>query len=102
MVSPMDIILRTVLEGHTACVSAVDLDEKYLVSASWDKTIKVCVGEGGEGEGGGERYKQGESGKEGGDEWGEVDGGRRETCIRLEHVHTDIAFSLRISCVLGW
>jgi len=48
MISPMDIFLRKVLEGHTESVYAVDLDEKYIVSGSYDKTMKVCVGERGE------------------------------------------------------
>ena len=42
MFSPMDIFLRKVLEGHTGSVNAVDCDEKYIVSGSDDKTIKVC------------------------------------------------------------
>ena len=42
MFSPMDIFLRKVLEGHTRSVNAVDLDEKYIVSGSLDRTIKVC------------------------------------------------------------
>ena len=42
MVSPMDIFLRKVLEGHMGSVNAVDFDEKYIVSGSDDKTIKVC------------------------------------------------------------
>ena len=41
MFSPMDIFLRNVLQGHRD-VSVVDFDEKYIVSASDDKTIKVC------------------------------------------------------------
>ena len=51
MTSPMDIFLRKVLKGHTGIVLAVDCDEKYIVSGSDDKTIKVCVGEGREREG---------------------------------------------------
>jgi len=51
MISPMDILLRKVLEGHTDYVLAVDFDDKYIVSASADMTIKVCVGEGREREG---------------------------------------------------
>ena len=46
MISPMDIILRKVLKGHIGIVWAVDFDEKYIVSGSVDKNIKVCVGEG--------------------------------------------------------
>ena len=42
MISPMDIFLRKWLEGHTSSVYAVDFDEKYIVSGSYDKTIKVC------------------------------------------------------------
>lgn len=33
--------LRTVLVGHRAAVNVVDFDEKYIVSASGDRTIKV-------------------------------------------------------------
>ena len=40
-ISPVDIILRMVLKGHTVSVYAVDFDEKYIVSGSWDRTIKV-------------------------------------------------------------
>ena len=29
--------------GHRAAVNVVDFDEKYIVSASGDRTIKVCV-----------------------------------------------------------
>ena len=57
MISPIDIILRKVLKGHTGMVFAVDFDEKYIVSAgSGDSTIKVhmCVCVGGGGGGGGE------------------------------------------------
>ena len=43
--SPMDIILRKVLRGHTDSVYAVDFDEKYIVSGSADNTIKVHMGE---------------------------------------------------------
>ncbi len=39
--SPEDIVLRRVLVGHTYEVNAVEFDEKYIVSASGDKTIKV-------------------------------------------------------------
>ena len=41
MKSPEDIVLRQVLVGHTDYVTEVDFDEKYIVSASADKTIKV-------------------------------------------------------------
>jgi len=41
MFSPMDIFLKKVLEGHMGSVGAVDIDEKYIVSGSGDKTIKV-------------------------------------------------------------
>ena len=34
---------RHVLEGHRAAVNVVDLDEKFIVSASGDKTLKVSV-----------------------------------------------------------
>ena len=51
MKSPKDIVLRRVLVGHRAAVNVVDFDEKYIVSASGDRTIKVhvCVGGGEEG-----------------------------------------------------
>ena len=51
MISPMDIFLRKELRGHEGSVGTVDFDEKYIVSGSNDKTIKVCVGEGREREG---------------------------------------------------
>ncbi len=41
MKSPEDIVLRRVLVGHTRSVYAVEFDEKYIVSTSADKTIKV-------------------------------------------------------------
>ena len=41
MKSPKDIVLRRVLVGHRAAVNVVDFDEKYIVSASGDRTIKV-------------------------------------------------------------
>ena len=50
MISPMDIFLRKELRGHTG-VWAVDFDENYIVSGSYDQTIKVRVGEGREREG---------------------------------------------------
>ena len=31
-----------VLVGHRAAVNVVDFDDKYIVSASGDRTIKVC------------------------------------------------------------
>ena len=39
--SPSDIVLRRVLVGHRAAVNVVDFDDKYIVSASGDRTIKV-------------------------------------------------------------
>lgn len=39
--SPSDITLRRVLVGHRAAVNVVDFDDKYIVSASGDRTIKV-------------------------------------------------------------
>ena len=33
--------MRKVLVGHRAAVNVVDFDEKYIVSASGDRTIKV-------------------------------------------------------------
>lgn len=41
MVSQTEIALRRVLVGHRAAVNVVDFDEKYIVSASGDRTIKV-------------------------------------------------------------
>lgn len=41
MTSPSEITLRRVLVGHRAAVNVVDFDEKYIVSASGDRTIKV-------------------------------------------------------------
>ena len=58
MISPMDIILRKVLKGHTGSVYAVDFDEKYIVSGSYDSTIKVHMGGGGDR--GGEREERDE------------------------------------------
>lgn len=43
MQSPTEINLRRVLVGHRAAVNVVDFDEKYIVSASGDRTIKVHV-----------------------------------------------------------
>lgn len=43
MVSPAEINLRRVLVGHRAAVNVVDFDEKYIVSASGDRTIKVSL-----------------------------------------------------------
>ena len=43
MQSPTDINLRRVLVGHRAAVNVVDFDDKYIVSASGDRTIKVNV-----------------------------------------------------------
>ncbi|XP_070305579.1 F-box and WD repeat domain-containing 11-B isoform X3 [Salvelinus sp. IW2-2015] len=40
MASPTDISLRRVLVGHRAAVNVVDFDDKYIVSASGDRTIK--------------------------------------------------------------
>lgn len=44
MKSPNDITLVWVLVGHRAAVNVVDLDDKYIVSASGDRTIKVRRG----------------------------------------------------------
>jgi F-box and WD-40 domain protein 1/11 len=41
MVSSREINLRRVLVGHRAAVNVVDFDERYIVSASGDRTIKV-------------------------------------------------------------
>ena len=43
MHSPTNIILRRVLVGHRAAVNVVDFDDKYIVSASGDRTIKVAT-----------------------------------------------------------
>ena len=45
MKAPSDIVLRRVLVGHRAAVNVVDFDDKYIVSASGDRTIKVCNGD---------------------------------------------------------
>lgn len=42
MNSTTDINLHRVLVGHRAAVNVVDFDEKYIVSASGDRTIKVA------------------------------------------------------------
>ena len=44
MASATDISLRRVLVGHRAAVNVVDFDDKYIVSASGDRTIKVRGG----------------------------------------------------------
>ena len=44
MASPTDISLRRVLVGHRAAVNVVDFDDKYIVSASGDRTINVSWG----------------------------------------------------------
>ena len=41
MQSSTDINIRRVLVGHRAAVNVVDFDQKYIVSASGDRTIKV-------------------------------------------------------------
>ena len=43
MQSPTEINLRRVLVGHRAAVNVVDFDQKYIVSASGDRTIKVSM-----------------------------------------------------------
>ena len=35
--------MRRVLVGHRAAVNVVDFDDKYIVSASGDRTIKVST-----------------------------------------------------------
>ena len=39
--SATDITLRRVLVGHRAAVNVVDFDDKYIVSASGDGSVKV-------------------------------------------------------------
>ena len=39
--SPTDIQIRRALIGHRAAVNVVDFDQRYIVSASGDRTIKV-------------------------------------------------------------
>ena len=41
MISPNEINLRHVLVGHRAAFNMVDFDEKYIVQALGDRTIKV-------------------------------------------------------------
>ena len=43
MRTPSDIVLRRVLVGHRAAVNVVDFDDRYIVSASGDRTIKVSI-----------------------------------------------------------
>ena len=43
MKTPKDIVLRRVLVGHRAAVNVVDFDDRYIVSASGDRTIKVSM-----------------------------------------------------------
>uniref|UniRef100_A0A915IZZ9 Uncharacterized protein n=1 Tax=Romanomermis culicivorax TaxID=13658 RepID=A0A915IZZ9_ROMCU len=40
MQSPTRIVVRKVLFGHRAAVNVVDFDDKYIVSASGDRTIQ--------------------------------------------------------------
>jgi F-box and WD-40 domain protein 1/11 len=44
MVSATQITIRRVLVGHRAAVNVVDFDNRYIVSASGDRTIKVDFG----------------------------------------------------------
>ena len=39
--SPTAITLRTVLKGHDILVMAVDMTDTYIISGSWDRSIKV-------------------------------------------------------------
>ena len=39
--NPQNIVMKHALVGHRAAVNVVDFDEKYIVSASGDRTIKV-------------------------------------------------------------
>ena len=43
MHSAHDIQLRRVLVGHRAAVNVVDFDDKFIVSASGDRTIKASL-----------------------------------------------------------
>jgi WD40 repeat protein len=43
MASPHEIDIRRVLVGHRAAVNVVDFDQRYIVSASGDRTIKVFL-----------------------------------------------------------
>ena len=43
MHSPNDIQIRRTLVGHRAAVNVVDFDNRYIVSASGDRTIKVWL-----------------------------------------------------------
>ena len=44
----LEIKFQKVLVGHRAAVNVVDFDEKYIVSASGDRTIKVWTAQTGE------------------------------------------------------
>jgi len=44
----LEIKFQKVLVGHRAAVNVVDFDEKYIVSASGDRTIKVWTADTGE------------------------------------------------------
>ena len=48
MHSPTDIQLKRALNGHRAAVNVVDFDQRYIVSASGDRTIKVWLTSNGE------------------------------------------------------
>ena len=91
----MDIILRKVLKGHTGPVYAVDFDEKYIVSGSTDRTIKVHMC--------GRRRGQREEGTEG--EVGRGSRGMRGrgACVKLEMViscHDELHIAFSFHCVL--
>ena len=43
MHSPHDIQIKRTLVGHRAAVNVVDFDNRYIVSASGDRTIKVNI-----------------------------------------------------------
>lgn len=38
---PTNVSLRQVLVGHRAAVNVIDFDDKYIVSASGDRTMRV-------------------------------------------------------------
>ena len=41
--SPMNFELREILSGHRAAVNVVDFDDKFIVSASGDRQLRVST-----------------------------------------------------------